>query len=259
MPANTTCKSTEARPALKNKHRDGKTNATTKGRCHTGKRWNEWEDRGNDMHKILLLEDDYELAQTLQELLESEGYSVDMYHRGDDAVDATYENDYDLYVFDINVPDITGIELLKSLRNAEDPTPTIFISALVDLASIAKGFEVGADDYIKKPFYPEELLIRIKAKLDKKNEEILYKNLRYNPLKKELSIDGRLVSIGEVQLCLLDAFLRNIGNIVEKSALMECLTHPSQSALRVALNKLKQTTSLDIKNIRGIGYILEKR
>jgi DNA-binding response OmpR family regulator len=105
------------------------------------------------MQKILLLEDDYELAETLQELLEDHGYSVDLVHTGNAAIDLSYENSYDLYVFDINVPDISGIELLESLRNAEDTTPTIFISALVDLNTIAKGFEVGADDYIKKPFF----------------------------------------------------------------------------------------------------------
>ncbi len=208
--------------------------------------------------KILLLEDDYELAETLKELMEAEGYSVDMIYTGDEAIDATYEKSYDLYVFDINVPDITGIDLLESLRNAKDNTPTIFISALIDLNTIAKGFEAGADDYIKKPFYPEELLIRVKAKLAKRHKEIVHKNLRYNPEKKELFIDNKIISIGEVQLCLLDAFLKNIGSVVEKSALMECLSHPSDAALRVALNKLKQTTALEIKNIRGIGYILEK-
>lgn len=208
--------------------------------------------------RILLLEDDYELAETLKELIENENYQVDMVHTGNDAIDASYENRYHLYVFDINVPDISGIELLESLRNAEDKTPTIFISALVDLNSIAKGFEVGADDYIKKPFYPEELLIRIKAKLAKSTQEILYKNIRYNPEKREVFVDDKIISLGEVQICLLDALLRNRGNIVDKSTLMECLTHPSDTALRVALNKLKHTTNLEIKNIRGIGYLLEK-
>ena len=111
--------------------------------------------------RILLLEDDYELGETLKELLESHDYEVDLVENGDDAVDASYDNSYDLYVFDINVPDINGLDLLKSLREADDKTPAIFISALVDLNSITKGFEVGADDYIKKPFFPEELLIRL--------------------------------------------------------------------------------------------------
>ena len=208
--------------------------------------------------KILLLEDDYQLAETLKELLEEANYSVDMVHTGNDAIDASYDNKYDLYVFDINVPDISGIELLESLREADDTTPTIFISALVDINTIAKGFEVGADDYLKKPFFPEELLIRVKAKLTQISKDILYKNVRYMPEKKELYIDDKLIPLGEVQECLCDIFMQNIGNVLDKSILMDCLVHPSDTALRVALNKLKHSTNLPIKNVRGVGYILEK-
>lgn len=206
----------------------------------------------------MLLEDDYELAETLKELLESDGYSVDLMHSGNEAIDASYENSYDLYIFDINVPDISGIELLQSLREAEDSTPTIFISALVDLNTIAKGFAVGADDYIKKPFFPEELLIRIKAKTSQTQKDIIYKNLKYIPEKRELYKDNKIVSLGEVQECLCDLFMKNIGNVLDKSILMDCLVHPSDSGLRVALNKFKSITDLSIKNVRGIGYILEK-
>jgi len=208
---------------------------------------------------ILLLEDDYELAQTLKELLEESGYSVDMVHNGNDAIDASYENSYELYIFDINVPDMSGLELLESLREADDKTPTIFISALVDLNSISKAFEIGADDYIKKPFFPEELLIRVNAKLSSsKQNSIVYDDLEYFPQKKELYRDGKIVALGEVQECLCDLFMHNIGTVLDKTILMECLIHPSDSALRVALNKFKNLTGLHIKNVRGVGYILEK-
>jgi len=208
--------------------------------------------------KILLLEDDYELAETLKELLEENNYSVDMVHSGNEAIDASYENSYDLYIFDINVPDLSGIELLESLREASDTTPTIFISALIDLNTIAKGFEVGAADYIKKPFFPEELLIRVKAKFATFSQDIVYKNLRYSPERKELYIDGKILSLGEVQECLCDIFMHNIGKVLDKSILMDCLVSPSDTALRVALNKFKKTTGVPIKNVRGVGYILEK-
>ncbi len=211
------------------------------------------------MKKILLLEDDYELAETLQELLESNGYDVELVHRGEEAIDATYEQRYDLYVFDINVPDLSGIELLESLRNADDETPTVFISAMVDLKTIAKGFAVGADDYIKKPFFPEELLIRVNAKLSTaKKTQIIYKDLKYFPDKKILYKNNEAVSMGDVQKCLCDLFMNNIGDVLDKSVLMDCLTHPSDSALRVALNKLKQITGLPVKNIRSVGYTVEK-
>lgn len=208
---------------------------------------------------ILLLEDDVDLAQTIEELLVQSGHSVDLVHTGNDAIDASYENSYALYVFDINVPDMNGLELLEALRNADDKTPAIFISALVDLNTIAKGFEVGAQDYIKKPFFPEELLIRINAKLQTNEiHEIFFDKIRYNPKTKELFYDEKRIPLGEVQECLCDIFLHNIGKTLDTSILMECLTHPSQSALRVALNKLKNTTHLPIKNVRGIGYVLEK-
>jgi DNA-binding response OmpR family regulator len=207
---------------------------------------------------ILLLEDDALLAQTLQELLQSAGYKVDMVHNGNDAIDASYENKYDLYVFDINVPDMNGLELLESLRKADDATPAIFISALIDLNSISKAFAIGADDYLKKPFFPEELLIRVNAKLSQHNKDIIYKHLRYSLHNKELYRDEKIVPLGEVQECLCDVFMQNIGKVLDKTLLMDCLVNPSDTALRVALNKLKHITGVDIKNIRGIGYMLEK-
>ncbi|MEA3370936.1 MAG: response regulator transcription factor [Campylobacterota bacterium] len=209
--------------------------------------------------RILLLEDDYELGETLKELLESQNYEVDLVESGDSAADASYEGAYDLYIFDINVPDINGLELLKSLRDADDKTPAIFISALVDMNSISKGFEVGADDYIKKPFFPQELLIRVNAKFTQSSSsEIEFKNLKYFPSSRELYIDEKIVSLGEVQECICDTFMKNIGNVLDKSILMDCLQNPSDTGLRVAINKFKTTTGLEIKNIRGVGYILEK-
>ncbi|MBU0719870.1 response regulator transcription factor [bacterium] len=207
---------------------------------------------------ILLLEDDSLLAQTIRELLICEGYEVTLVACGNEAVDASYDNVFDLYIFDINVPDINGLELLQSLREADDKTPAIFISALVDLNSISKAFEIGADDYIKKPFFPEELLIRVNAKLAQKNSNIIYKNLEYDPKSNTLKKDGRVIALGEVQEQLFILFINNINKTLDKDILMDCLEKPSPVALRVALTKLKQTTGLDIKNLRGIGYILEQ-
>ena len=209
------------------------------------------------MKKILLLEDDLILAQTLQELLESEGYMVALAHTGNEAIDLSYDNSYDLYVFDINVPDVTGIELLKALRDAEDLTPAIFISALLDLNSISQAFEVGADDYLKKPFFPQELLIRVNSKLSTKELLITYKHISLDPKTQTFKKNGHIIALGEVQEKLLNLFLCNVGKTLDKEVLLDCLEKPSPTALRVAINKLKQTMELDIKNLRGVGYILE--
>jgi len=122
--------------------------------------------------KILLLEDDQLLSTTLQLFLERNDYSVDVALTMEEAEDLSFDHCYGLYLFDINLPEGSGLELLKGLRHAEDNTPTIFITALTDMHSISEGFELGAMDYIKKPFDPEELLIRIKSKF--KDESIIY-------------------------------------------------------------------------------------
>ena len=211
------------------------------------------------MKKILLLEDDRLLAETLQELLESEGYDVTLVLDGGSAADTSYDRAFDLYIFDINVPEINGLELLESLRSADDQTPAIFISALVDMNTMAKGFEVGADDYIKKPFFPEELLIRVNAKFAHQTSgTMVYGDLSFDTQSRVLHKDGHILALGEVQIKLFEEFITNIDKVLDKDILMESLEKPSPTALRLALTKLKQTTGLDIQNLRGIGYILNK-
>lgn len=212
------------------------------------------------MHKkILLLEDDIFLAETLYDMLTAEGYQVDLAATGNEAAELSYEKDYDLYIFDINVPELDGFELLQGLRNASDQTATIFMSAMIDIQNIAKGFELGAHDYLKKPFFPEELLIRVNAKLLSKKEIFVYNDFTYDDANKEFKKSGKHLSLGEVQQKLFKEFYRHKGRIVDKEDLLECLEHPSSTALRVAINKLKQTTGLPIENVRGVGYVLEIR
>jgi len=150
--------------------------------------------------KILLLEDDKILCDSLREFLELEGYTVDVAHRGLEVFDLTFEKEYDLYILDVNVPDVDGFDVLSSLKEAGDTTPAIYITALTDINSIAKGFEIGADDYIKKPFDPEELVIRIKRKYQQEKEVLLYLNdIVYNPTSKVLQKSGVTIGLGEVQ------------------------------------------------------------
>jgi len=210
-------------------------------------------------YKILLLEDDPVLLETLEELLSDEGYEVWVAHDGEEASQLTYEEKFDLYIFDINVPEINGLSLLEALREADDQTPAIFISALVDIETIATAFNVGAKDYIKKPFFPEEILIRVNAKFKQPKPPIQIAHLTYDPHTKIVRDKEGILPMGEVQLCLFEKFLHNQGRVIEKSTLCECLINHSSGALRVALNKLKQTTKLPIKNIRGVGYTLETR
>jgi len=106
--------------------------------------------------KILLLEDDAILAESIKEYLEIEDYCVDISSSGEDVFDKTFEIKYDLYILDINVPGTNGFDTLRALRESDDTTPAIYISALTDIDSIHQGFDIGAIDYIKKPFDPED-------------------------------------------------------------------------------------------------------
>lgn len=208
--------------------------------------------------KILLLEDDRILSQTLYEILSQHGFEVTVVKNGEQAMTMTYTNSYDIYLFDINLPDINGIDLLKSLKEADDQTPAIFISANEDIQTITKGFEVGAEDYIKKPFMPEELLVRLNAKLSKKMV-ISYKNIRYNTLSGDIFNGEEKIYLSYAKFKLVDILFKNMDKTVAKDDLLDVTEYHSDNALRVAITKLKTLLDIEIKNIRGVGYTIESR
>jgi DNA-binding response OmpR family regulator len=209
------------------------------------------------MMKILLLEDDRILCDSLTEYLEYEGYHVDTASRGTEVYDLTYSQKYDLYIFDVNVPDDSGFEVYRALRESGDTTPVIYTTALTDIASISHAFDLGAEDYIKKPFDPEELVIRIKSRYDNGGKEIQYKDIVYDPLRKVIQKGTEQIVLGKVQQQLFDCLITRQGEVVDTFTLMECLEQPNSNALRVNLAKLKSRLEIEIKNIRGQGYMLE--
>jgi DNA-binding response OmpR family regulator len=206
------------------------------------------------MNKILLLEDDPNLSKTLMRYLKLHEYNVDWAKNGEEAIDLSYKNSYDLYLFDINVPLLNGVDLLTALRDAEDFTPTIIISALVDIKSVTKGFIAGADDYVKKPFDPEELLIRIKAKTDTLKKKIKFRDFEIDMQSQEVKYKKRVIYMGVVQKNILISLIQNYPNPVTKDELLLLLDKPSNLALRVNIAKLKKSLNLKIQSIRGIGY-----
>ena len=208
--------------------------------------------------KILLLEDDHILSESLTEYLELEGFSVDRAYRGEEVFDLTFDNKYDLYILDINVPDINGFDVLKALKESGDETPAIYVTALTDVSSLSKGFSLGAEDYIKKPFDPEELVIRIKSRYLVKDQTISYKDLVYDSKTKLLQKGGKTIGLGEIQLNLFHTLVTRMDKIVDHFELMDFLDQPNANALRVNLTKLKSRLDIDIKNIRGQGYMIEK-
>jgi DNA-binding response OmpR family regulator len=207
---------------------------------------------------ILLLEDDRILCESLEEYLELAGYRVDAVTRGEAVYDLTFEKTYDLYILDVNVPDISGFDVLRALREAGDETPAFFITALVDINSITEGFAVGAEDYIKKPFDPQELLLRIQSKYGTQEHWIIHENLAYDPEARVLKQEGRVMGLGEVQSRLFHELITHVGEVVESYTLMDHLEFANANALRVNIAKLKKRLGLTIVNIRGRGYMLEK-
>lgn len=210
------------------------------------------------MYKILLLEDDEILAQTLHELLEMQGYEVLRANNGNIALDLTYEQPFDLYLLDVNVPFLNGFDFLDQLRQSGDNTTAFFITALKDIDSLSKGFKVGADDYIKKPFDFDELLVRINAKLKLDSHILSYKNVAYNIQTHELKNNNQIVNLPQIDKEIFLLLLKNSGTTVNKSLIFDFMEKPSDGALRVHITKIKKLLNVDIVNIRGQGYRLEK-
>ena len=209
------------------------------------------------MMKILLLEDDKILCDSLKDFLELEGYSVDTAHRGPEVFDLTFNKKYDLYILDVNVPDIDGFDVLRSLKEAGDKTPAIYITALTDINSISRGFEIGAEDYIKKPFDPEELIVRIKSKYRREDTLIYYNDISYDPVNRTVKKASEIIGLGEVQLNIFHLLMTQQNKVVDSFVLMDFLEQPNANALRVNIAKLKSKLGLEIRNIRGQGYMIE--
>lgn len=208
--------------------------------------------------KILLLEDDTILAQTMIQILEEENYIVTLVETGEEVLEHTYENRYDLYLFDVNVPLLSGMDTLKLLRESDDQTPTFFITSLRNTSSILEGFDCGCDDYIKKPFDLDELLARIKAILKRKNPTIEYDDIVFDLFENRVTKSEQEVSLGVVEKEIFSLLIKNMNTTVDKSSFFDCMNKPSDTALRAVISKLKRSLNLNISNTKGVGYKLEK-
>ncbi|MCT7536316.1 response regulator transcription factor [Aliarcobacter butzleri] len=219
------------------------------------------------MYKILVLEDDELFASTLEDFLIEEKFVIDIAKDGEECLSLNYENNYDLYIFDIKVPKISGLELLASLRNSEDNTPTIFLTSYKDKDTLQEAFVKGCDDYLKKPVDLDELLLRIKAllKRNKKQFELikLTETLDFNPINKRIYENGMDLNLPTKILDLIELFIENRGDIVTKEMIINRLWAAnedySEGSIRVYINQIKKLFSDAnvIINIKGIGYKIE--
>ncbi|MFA9374701.1 response regulator transcription factor [Poseidonibacter sp.] len=218
------------------------------------------------MYKILLLEDDELFAQTLEDFLLDEGFSVDIAYDGDECLDLNYENNYDLYIFDINVPKINGLDLLDQLRASGDETPSIFLTSYKDKDTLHKAFLKGCDDYLKKPVDLDELILRIKAllKRNKKHFETIKisDTITFDPRLKRVYENGVDLNLSIKVYELLELFIENRGEIVSKEMIISKLwnihENYSEGSIRVYINTIKKFLGKEsIINIKAIGYKIE--
>jgi DNA-binding response OmpR family regulator len=216
--------------------------------------------------KILYLEDDINLSQTIKEFLSDEGFDVTCVYDGEEALQEIYSSNFDVLLLDVNVPHINGFKLLKELRAAKITTPAIFITSLNGIDDLSIGYHSGADDYIKKPFELKELLLRINALLRreyKTQESIIQiaQNIEFNIHSDELKKDDKTVTLKNKESLLLklllkhknecvgfDEIYQNVWNFDEEHSYMSLRTYIKE--LRKHLGKER------IQSIKKLGYKL---
>jgi DNA-binding response OmpR family regulator len=213
--------------------------------------------------RLLLLEDDVDYKQTIKEYLESLGYAVDDFEDGEEALSAIYENKYHILILDIRVPKLNGYELVKILRQENNSTPVIYITSLTDINNLSLGYELGCNDYIKKPFSPKELKYRIEQLIKLfygNNTKILPLNsgFSYDLVKQELYDKGKVVALtqkeNEVVFCLISSKNQFVSMETLRSEVWED-RYICESDIRVCIKKIRDKTTKDfICNQRGIGY-----
>lgn len=218
------------------------------------------------MVRILLVEDDETLLDLISEYLGENGYDVTTTNNAKDALDLAYEQNFDLLILDVKLPQGDGFSLLSSLRELGVSAPSIFTTSLNTIDDLEKGYKSGCDDYLKKPFELKELLIRMQA-LIKRNfshqngEDIkILDDLCFHPQSKTLSKNGENVNISSKESDLLALFLQNKGKILTKDEIFNKIwkfdEEPSELSLRVYIKNLRQILGKDaILNKRGDGYI----
>jgi DNA-binding response OmpR family regulator len=218
------------------------------------------------LYKILVLEDDELFASTVEDFLSDEGFEVDIARDGEECLELNFKKNYDLYLLDINVPKINGLDLLVQLRNSGDNTPSIFLTSYKDKDTLQQAFLNGCDDYLKKPADLDELLLRIKALLKRNKKQFdvirLSDSLIFNPTSKRVYENEVDLNLPIKVLELLELFIENRGEIVTKEMIINKLWATSQEysegSIRVYINQIKKLLDKDtILNIKGVGYKIE--
>ncbi len=225
--------------------------------------------------RILIIEDEYSLADTLCETLKKNHIASDIATDGEEGLNLALSNIYNLIILDIMIPKLNGIDVLKQLRNSHISTPVLILTAKSEINDILEGFDNGADDYLTKPFNTKELLARIKA-ITRRKGELVSDNPHYGDLELNTKTcvltcltTNKNVKLGAKEFMLLEYLIENQNRTLSKEQIADKIwgldsceleynnVEVYLSFLRKKINFIESTVK--IKVIRNLGYILEER
>ena len=222
------------------------------------------------MSRILVVEDEQHLADGLRYNLEAEQYDVDLVESGEEALQrlTAEPGRYDLVILDVMLPGIDGFTVASQLREARRFVPVLMLTARGRSEDVLRGFGAGADDYLAKPFEPEELLLRIEAILRRsqdrpiQNGPLLLGRCAFDPDRGELTCDGEPVRLTEAEVALMRELARTPHEPVDRLALARGASDPSGRAVDVQVTRLRRKIEDDpkapryLQTVRGVGYRL---
>lgn len=221
--------------------------------------------------RILIVEDEVRLAEALVQIFIKEKYSADACYDGVSGLDNALTGIYDVIVLDIMLPKMNGLEVLRTLRANKIKTPVILLTAKDEVSDKVTGLDIGADDYLTKPFYTEELLARIRS-LGRRNSDVICDNIlsfddiSLNISTYELMCGEKSVKLGLKEFNIMELLIKNGSRILSKETLIEKIWGYESDAeynnvevyisfLRKKLSHIK--SKVIIKTVRGVGYCLE--
>jgi DNA-binding response OmpR family regulator len=221
--------------------------------------------------RILIIEDDIKLCQTMKKQLETASYTVDTCYTGDDSLYYVSKQLYDLIIMDRMLPNLDGLSIIQIMRKRGITTPVIMVTALVGINDKIDGLDAGADDYLAKPFSIEELFARIRALLRRPQtlqnfNQLIFSNMKLDLNSRILSTEAMNCELSKKECDLLEFFIKNKGQILERELILSRVWGPDAFASDGNLDNYisflrRRLTSLackaQIKTIYGIGYRLE--